>query len=112
ALHNHLGKLRTASQYQWVKEELDYLLKKIPAVGGKLAKTAERIKDSLKYLLVSGIFFEELGFTYLGPIDGHNIEELLTCFKQAKRTKGPVLVHVVTKKGKGYGPAEADSDTW
>lgn len=112
ALHNHLGKLRTASQYQWVKEELDYLLKKIPAVGGKLAKTAERIKDSLKYLLVSGIFFEELGYTYLGPIDGHNVEELITCFTQAKRTKGPVLVHVVTKKGKGYAPAEADSDTW
>lgn len=112
ALHNHLGKLRTAKQYHWAKEELEYLLKRIPAVGGKLAKTAERLKDSLKYLLVSGIFFEELGFTYLGPIDGHNLEELLTCFKQAKRTKGPVLIHVITKKGKGYAPAEADSDTW
>lgn len=112
ALHNHLGKLRTAKQYKWVKEELEYLLRKIPAVGGKLAKTAERIKGSIKYLLVSGIFFEELGFTYLGPIDGHNIDEMLTCFQQAKRTKGPVLIHVVTKKGKGYAPAEADSDSW
>jgi 1-deoxy-D-xylulose-5-phosphate synthase len=112
ALHNHLGKLRTAKQYKWAKEELEYLLKKIPAVGGKLARTAERVKDSLKYLLVSGIFFEELGYTYLGPIDGHNVEELLTCFKQAKRTKGPILMHVITKKGKGYAPAEEDSDSW
>ncbi|WP_236838535.1 1-deoxy-D-xylulose-5-phosphate synthase [Caldalkalibacillus salinus] len=112
ALHNHLGKLRTAKQYRWVKEELEYLLRRIPAVGGKLASTAERVKDSLKYLLVSGVLFEELGYTYLGPIDGHNIEELLTCFSQAKRTKGPVLLHVVTKKGKGYAPAEADSDSW
>lgn len=112
ALHNHLGKLRTAKQYKWVKEELELLLHKIPAVGGTLAKTAERVKASLKYLLISGVFFEELGYTYLGPIDGHNIDELLTCFKQAKRTKGPVLMHVVTKKGKGYAPAEADSDSW
>lgn len=112
ALHNHLGKLRTAKQYKWAKEELESLLKKIPAVGGTLAKTAERVKDILKYLLVSGIFFEELGYTYLGPIDGHNIEELQTCMKQAKKIQGPVLLHVITKKGKGYGPAEADSDAW
>ncbi|GGK19099.1 1-deoxy-D-xylulose-5-phosphate synthase [Caldalkalibacillus thermarum] len=112
ALHNHLGKLRTAKHYKWAKEEIEYLIKKIPAIGGTLARTAERVKDSLKYLLVSGIFFEELGYTYLGPIDGHNVSELETCFRQAKRTKGPVLMHVVTKKGKGYAPAEADSDTW
>lgn len=112
ALHNHLGKLRTDSHYRKAKEELESLLRKIPAVGGKLAKTAERVKDSLKYLLVSGIFFEELGITYLGPIDGHNLPELLECLKQAAHTEGPVLVHVVTKKGKGYAPAEADSHTW
>jgi len=112
AIHNHLGKLRTAKQYKWAKEELETLLKKIPAVGGTLAKTAERLKDSLKYLLVSGIFFEELGYTYLGPIDGHNIEELQTCMRQAKKINGPVLLHVITKKGKGYAPAEQDSDAW
>lgn len=112
ALHNHLGKLRTDQHYKKVKEDLEQLLRKIPAVGGKLAKTAERIKDSLKYLLVSGIFFEELGFTYLGPVDGHHLPELLECLKQAANTKGPVLVHVVTKKGKGYAPAEADSYAW
>jgi 1-deoxy-D-xylulose-5-phosphate synthase len=113
ALHNVLGRLRTAGKYQWVKDELEMLLKKIPAVGGKLAATAERIKDSLKYLLVSGIFFEELGFTYLGPVDGHNFDDLFENLHYAKKIKGPVLLHVITKKGKGYHPAENDKvGTW
>ncbi|MBP1934192.1 1-deoxy-D-xylulose-5-phosphate synthase [Ammoniphilus resinae] len=112
AMHNYLGKLRTDHNYRKAKEELELLLKKIPAVGGKLAKTAEKIKDTLKYLLVSGILFEELGFTYLGPIDGHNINELLECLKQASQMEGPILVHVITKKGKGYAPAEEDSYAW
>lgn len=113
ALHNVLGRLRTAGKYRWAKDELENLLKKIPAVGGKLAATAERIKDSLKYLVVSGIFFEELGFTYLGPVDGHNFEALFENFQYAKKTKGPVLLHVITKKGKGYKPAENDTiGTW
>ncbi|CAM3957209.1 1-deoxy-D-xylulose-5-phosphate synthase [Lederbergia lenta] len=113
ALHNVLGKLRTAGKYQWAKDELEYLLKKIPAVGGKLASTAERVKDSLKYLLVSGVFFEELGFTYLGPVDGHDYDDLFENLQYAKKTKGPVLLHVLTKKGKGYSPAEADkTGTW
>lgn len=63
-----------------------------------MAQTAERLKDSLKYLLVSGMFFEELGFTYLGPIDGHSYEELLENLQYAKKTEGPVLLHVLTKK--------------
>lgn len=112
ALHNYLGKLRTDRHYKKVKEEVEQLLYRVPAVGGKVAKTLERIKDSMKYLLVSGILFEELGYTYLGPIDGHNIAELLECFKQASHTSGPVLVHVITQKGKGYKPAELNSDTY
>ncbi len=113
ALHSILGRLRTAGKYHWVKDELEMLLKKIPAVGGKLATTAERVKDSLKYLLVSGVFFEELGFTYLGPVDGHNYEDLFSNLQYAKKTKGPVLLHVITKKGKGYHPAESDTiGTW
>ncbi|MGE8204466.1 1-deoxy-D-xylulose-5-phosphate synthase [Heyndrickxia sp. NPDC080065] len=113
ALHNILGRLRTASKYQWAKDELENLLKKIPAVGGKLASTAERLKDSMKYFLVSGMFFEELGFTYLGPVDGHNYEALFEQLQNAKKTKGPVLLHVITKKGKGYKPAENDTiGTW
>jgi 1-deoxy-D-xylulose-5-phosphate synthase len=113
ALHSVLGRLRTAGKYNWVKDEMEYILKKIPAVGGKLATTAERVKDSLKYLFVSGMFFEELGFTYLGPVDGHNYEDLFENFKYAKKTDGPVLLHVITKKGKGYHPAESDKKgTW
>ena len=109
ALHSVLGRLRTAGKYNRAKDELEMLIKKIPAVGGKLAATAERLKDSLKYMLVSGVFFEELGFTYLGPVDGHNYEELFENIRYAKKTKGPVLLHVITKKGKGYTPAERDT---
>ncbi|WP_096434722.1 1-deoxy-D-xylulose-5-phosphate synthase [Alteribacter populi] len=113
ALHSVLGRMRTAGKYQKAKEELEMLIKRIPAFGGRLAATAERVKDSLKYLLVSGMFFEEMGFTYLGPVDGHDLEDLQENMKYAKKTKGPVLVHVITKKGKGYEPAELDAKgTW
>ena len=113
AIHNVLAQLRTAGKYNWVKDELEYILKKIPAVGGKLAATAERVKDSLKYLVVSGMFIEELGFTYLGPVNGHNYDDLIEHIRYAKKTSGPVLLHVITKKGKGYKPAETDKiGTW
>ncbi|WP_416149564.1 1-deoxy-D-xylulose-5-phosphate synthase [Salipaludibacillus sp. HK11] len=113
ALHSMLGRMRTAGKYQKAKEELEMLIKKIPAFGGRLAATAERVKDSLKYLLVSGMFFEEMGFTYLGPVDGHDLDDLKANMRYAKKTKGPVLVHVITKKGKGYAPAENDAKgTW
>ncbi|MBS4191224.1 1-deoxy-D-xylulose-5-phosphate synthase [Bacillus sp. FJAT-49705] len=113
ALHNVLGRLRTAGKYHWVKDELELFLKKIPAVGGKLASTAERLKDSLKYLFVTGMFFEEMGFTYLGPVDGHDFESLFENLSYAKKSEGPVLLHVITKKGKGYNPAENDTTgTW
>lgn len=112
ALHNYLGKLRSDSHYLKAKEEVEHLLKKIPAIGGTLAKTAERLKDCLKYLLVSGVLFEELGFTYFGPVDGHHLPTLIETMKQAEKVNGPVLIHVVTVKGRGYLPAEADSHTW
>lgn len=113
ALHHVLGRLRSAGKYQWVKDELEFLLKKIPAVGGRLAATAERVKDSLKYLFVSGMFFEEMGFTYFGPIDGHNFDALFENIGYAKKTEGPIVLHVITKKGKGYEPAENDkTGTW
>lgn len=112
ALHNYLGRIRSDRHYVKVKEEFEHLIKKIPAIGGTLAKTAERLKDSLKYLVVPGVWFEELGFTYLGPVDGHNLSLLLETLKQADKVNGPVLVHVITLKGKGYSPAEADSHKW
>ncbi|HZG76871.1 MAG TPA: 1-deoxy-D-xylulose-5-phosphate synthase [Paenibacillus sp.] len=112
AMHNYLSKVRTDKTYIKTKEEVESLLKKVPAIGGTLAAWAEKVKDSLKYLVVSGVLFEELGYTYYGPIDGHNLPALLDTFRQAEKVEGPVLVHVVTTKGKGYAPAEADSHTW
>ncbi len=100
AIHSMLGRLRTAGKYQWVKDELEYLFKRIPAVGGKLAATAERIKDSLKYMLVSGMFFEELGFTYLGPVDGHSYHELFENLQYAKKRKALSFYMSLRKRAK------------
>ncbi len=112
ALHNYLGRIRSDRHYRKAKDEIELLLKKIPAIGGTLARTAERLKDSLKYLIVPGMLFEEFGLTYFGPVDGHDIPQLLETFRQAEKVTGPVLIHVVTIKGKGYSPAEADSHKW
>lgn len=112
AMHNYLTKIRSDRNYLRAKDEVEQLLKRIPAIGGKVAKTVERVKDSLKYLMVSGVLFEELGFKYLGPVDGHDLPGLIESFKQANNVSGPVLVHVLTTKGKGYQPAENDSHKW
>ena len=113
ALHNALSRMRTAGKYNKAKDDIEYLMKKIPAFGGKIASAAERVKDSFKYLLVPGMFFEELGFKYLGPVDGHNFDDLIENMNYAKKTEGPVLIHAITKKGKGYSPAENDKvGTW
>ncbi|WHX47454.1 1-deoxy-D-xylulose-5-phosphate synthase [Paenibacillus woosongensis] len=112
AMHNYLTRIRSDKNYLRAKDEVEQLLKKIPAIGGKLAKTVERLKDSLKYAMVSGVLFEELGFTYLGPVDGHDLAGLIEAFTQANNVNGPVLVHVLTTKGKGYTPAEEDSHKW
>ncbi|MFC5701045.1 1-deoxy-D-xylulose-5-phosphate synthase [Cohnella faecalis] len=113
ALHNYLGKVRSDKTYRKAKDELDWLLRKVPAIGGKLAKTAERVKDSLKYMITpDGMLFEEFGLHYIGPVDGHDVNKLLETLKHAESVQGPVLVHVLTTKGKGYSPAEADSHKW
>ncbi|WP_173916194.1 1-deoxy-D-xylulose-5-phosphate synthase [Halobacillus sp. Marseille-Q1614] len=113
ALHGALGRMRSAGKYNRAKDDLEWLLKRIPAVGGKLAQAAERLKDSMKYFIVPGMFFEELGFTYYGPVDGHDYNDLLENLNYAKKTEGPVIVHVITQKGKGYHPAESDQkDKW
>lgn len=112
AMHKYLGKIRSDKGYLRAKDEVEQLIKKIPAIGGKIAKTAEKLKDSLKYAMVSGVLFEELGFTYFGPVDGHDLPKLLETFRQADNVDGPVLIHIVTIKGKGYLPAEADSYKW
>ncbi|MGC7846055.1 1-deoxy-D-xylulose-5-phosphate synthase [Desulforudis sp. 1088] len=110
ALSGYLTRLRTDPMYTRGKEELEELLQRIPAIGPRLLKWTLRVKDSLKYLVVPGMIFEELGFTYLGPVDGHNIPQLLNILKKAKAAEGPVIVHVLTTKGKGYKPAETNPD--
>ncbi len=110
ALSRYLTRLRTEPVYSRGKEEIEQLLRKIPSIGPAVLKAVERIKDSLKYLVVPGMFFEELGFKYLGPVNGHNIQEMVSVLEQARAARGPVLVHVITQKGKGYPPAEAKAD--
>ncbi len=110
ALSRYLARARTAPSYLRTKADIEALLQKIPLVGGRVAEISERLKDSLKYLLVSGMLFEELGFTYLGPVDGHNLGALQEMLTVAKATPGPVLVHCQTVKGKGYRPAETNPD--
>lgn len=110
ALSEYLSKMRTAPQYNRAKKDFGGLLKSIPHIGDTVLKTAEHIKDSVRFFLVPGGLFEEMGFTYIGPIDGHNIELLLEVLEQAKLMDGPLLIHVRTKKGKGYLPAEIEPD--
>jgi 1-deoxy-D-xylulose-5-phosphate synthase len=112
AIHNYLGRIRSDRHYVKAKVEFDHIVKKIPAIGDKLFRTAEKLKDGLKYLMIPGVWFEELGFTYFGPVDGHNLHQLFDVLQQADKVNGPTLVHVVTVKGKGYTPAEADSHKW
>jgi len=112
AMSGYLSRIRTDPRYGKGKDEIEQLLNRIPKVGPRVVKTIERVKDSFKYLVVPGMLFEEMGFTYLGPIDGHNILGMKTVLQNAKQLKGPVLVHVVTSKGKGYQPAEANPDTF
>lgn len=102
----YLGKIRTNSKYNSAKNSVESLLSAIPLVGDSLTDKIRNSKNSVKSLFVKGMFFENMGITYIGPVDGHNIPIMLEAFKAAAQTKNPVLVHVVTKKGRGYKPAE------
>jgi len=112
ALSSYLNRIRIDPVYFKVKKDIEWLINSIPALGKSFFKAADRIKDSFKYLLVSGMLFEELGFKYYGPIDGHDTDTLRSVLSRAKEVKGPVLIHVITKKGKGYGPAEKNPDKY
>ncbi|MTI48189.1 MAG: 1-deoxy-D-xylulose-5-phosphate synthase [Firmicutes bacterium] len=111
-LSKYLNEIRTAPTYFRMKEDVESILNSIPAIGKKVFKTAERAKDSVKYFFVPGMLFEDLGFKYLGPVDGHNIKELMNVMERAKKVNGPTLVHILTKKGKGYNPAENNPDKY
>lgn len=112
AMSSYLSRLRTDPKYSKGKEELEAILKRLPKIGTTVVRLADRLKDAFKYLVVPGMLFEELGYTYLGPVDGHNIQAVQQILKSAKTTKGPVLVHVITTKGKGYEPAETNPNAF
>ncbi|MCL2462416.1 MAG: 1-deoxy-D-xylulose-5-phosphate synthase [Defluviitaleaceae bacterium] len=106
ALSRYLNRIRTAPKYLVAKSDIEKILKKVPLVGKNLSGAAEKLKDGIRYLLVPGAMFEEMGFKYIGPVDGHNLKDLLGVLNKVKRMDGPVLVHVYTRKGKGYDQAE------
>ena len=110
ALSRYLTRITTQKLYLQLEADVWELLGKIPSVGGKAKTLVSRMKESIKNLVVPNILFEELGFRYLGPLDGHDVNELIDTFAQVKQVPGPVLVHVVTKKGKGYSFAEKDAE--
>ncbi|MBR5948496.1 MAG: 1-deoxy-D-xylulose-5-phosphate synthase [Clostridia bacterium] len=111
-LSAHLSGLRTSKGYKRFKRRLSGNLKKVPKVGGRLSKRVERFKNRIKYFILPNVLFEELGYTYVGPFDGHDITELCSILEHAKNnmTDKPVLIHVITEKGKGYAPAEKDPE--
>ena len=106
AIHNYLDKIRSGHEYQNVKEKTKSVLNHIPLIGKPIKRFTENIKESLKSIyLKKGYFFEEMGFSYYGPINGHDFKELNKYMIMAKNEKGPVLLHVITEKGKGYDKA-------
>jgi len=106
ALPNYLNKLRIQPSYERTKQVTKKILDRIPCIGKGSIKLIEKLKNSIKYLLVNGIVFEELGFTYIGPVKGHDITALTAAYRQATLSSVPVIVHCITEKGKGYTPAE------
>jgi 1-deoxy-D-xylulose-5-phosphate synthase len=110
AFASYLGRMRLDRRYRRAEEGWEDDIKKIPGVGEKVYEFGKHVKSSIKQMIVPSMIFEELGFTYVGPIDGHNIELVAKSLKLAKDLKTPVLLHVVTKKGKGYPPAENHPD--
>ena len=107
ALPKYLSRIRTDERYSQAKAEVERLLSRVPQ-GDLLLELGKRMKDGLKEVVYHTMIWEELGFTYIGPIDGHNVRDLIETFEQAKTIPGPVFVHAVTVKGKGYEPAEND----
>ena len=109
-LNQFLGKLRTKKLYTRTNKLIKGRITKIPIVGRPTVKIIQQIKRAIKQLVINRMYFEDIGFTYLGPVDGHNMEKLESILKISKQVKGPVLIHVLTTKGKGYKYAEENPD--
>lgn len=106
ALSIYLQKIMTGDLYTRFRKETKYLLERLPKVGDSMLKIAQRAEETVKGFFAPGILFEELGFEYVGPVDGHRIDLMIETFERFKDFPAPVLIHVITKKGKGYAPAE------
>ena len=109
-MSQYLARLRTADIYTGLKKGVTNALQTVPVVGDRMIEQIRKTKNSIKQLVVPGMLFEDMGITYLGPLPGHNIPLLCRAFREAKKMEGPVLLHVMTKKGKGYAPAEEQPD--
>lgn len=109
-LNRFLSKLRTKKTYTISSTSIKKWLLKVPGIGKPAVKVVQKVKRSIKQLIIPKMFFEDIGFKYLGPVDGHNIEELESILKISKQVNEPVLIHVLTKKGKGYKIAEENPD--
>ncbi len=112
ALSSYLNRLMTGQFATHFREEIKNFLRKIPGIGGSALKWARYAEESLKGFFLPGLLFEELGFKYVGPLPGHQIDSLIETFRNVKQLRGPILVHVLTQKGKGYEPAEKDPVTF
>lgn len=105
-MSEYLGSMRTNSVYMELKQGVVEALNQIPFYGERIVRHIKRTKSGIKQLFIPGMLFEEMGLTYLGPVDGHNLDKMIRMFHEARKVNGAVLMHVVTKKGKGYRPAE------
>lgn len=112
ALSSYLNRIMTGDRVTRFKSELKNFFKSIPGIGEQLLKFSQQIEESVKTFMVPGALFEELGFTYIGPLEGHRLDYLLKNFENVKKLEGPVLVHVITQKGRGYKFAEENSPTY
>ncbi|MDX9702476.1 MAG: 1-deoxy-D-xylulose-5-phosphate synthase [Candidatus Auribacterota bacterium] len=111
-MSKYLNKIITAPIYNRLKKDISLLLEKIPTIGHNVIKTSQKLEESIKNLIVPGIIFEELGFRYFGPVDGNDIFELIKIIKSIKDNSEPTILHVITKKGKGYKPAEENPESF
>lgn len=109
-MSRYLSDLRTRKEYGDFKNNVETALNNIPAVGASVARTLKRSKDSIKQLFVPGMLFENMDITYYGPVDGHNVHAMVHAINMAKKHPGPILIHAITKKGKGYAPAETNPE--
>ena len=112
AISKHLNRIISNPIYNRVRDHIESLMRKMPRVGDRMVAYVKKIDEGLKNLLVPGLLFEEMGFRYFGPLDGHNINGLVELLQNISKMSGPTLLHVVTKKGKGYAIAEANPAKW